>query len=115
MNLFNHSVCRGTRFDYLFLCIILYKVLFMENKKTNNSKYLVPKGTTHLMMWIGGVLPTERIVQYNKICASGKDCKYEYEDIQKRHEVTVVGRVKTLDGGIKEIEAKGKKKKKKKW
>ena len=81
----------------------------MESEETKKSKYLVPEGTTHLMMWVGGALPTSRIINYNSLCGIGKDKKYEYEDVNKRYEDTrtVVDYVKTLQGECFKMQKKG--------
>ena len=69
----------------------------INNDKNNNvTNDFVPKGTTHLMMWVGGNLPTERIVEYNEKCGD-----YIYEDKSKRDNklrVKTVNYVKTLKG-----------------
>lgn len=73
-----------------------------ENKKVNN--YRVPKGTTHLMMWIGSGLPTERTIHYQNKDGS----KLAYEDTNKRNgERAVVDYVATLEGECKKMQDKG--------
>ncbi|MBR1428760.1 MAG: hypothetical protein IJ590_00720 [Rickettsiales bacterium] len=73
-----------------------------ENKKVNN--YRVPKGTTHLMMWIGSGLPTEREVHYQN--ENGKPLTYE--DTKKRNgERAVVNYVATLKGECEKMNKKG--------
>ena len=88
----------------------------MESEETKKSKYLVPKGTTHLMMWVGGALPTDRIVKYNKECCCGDEKQYRYEDTEKRLEYkiffcieafTAVDYVKTLKGECERMLKKG--------
>ena len=77
----------------------------MQNPKNEVTNYLVPQGTTHLMMWIGSGLPTERIVEYNEECGD-----YIYEDRSKRDNklrVTTVNYVETLSGECKKMKEKG--------
>ena len=77
----------------------------MQNPKNEVTNYLVPQGTTHLMMWIGSGLPTERIVEYNEECGD-----YIYEDRSKRDNklrLTTVNYVKTLKGECEKMKEKG--------
>jgi len=73
-----------------------------ENKKVNN--YRVPKGTTHLMMWVGSGLPRERTIHYQNKDGS----KLAYEDTKKRNgEMAVVNYVATLEGECQKMQNKG--------
>lgn len=78
-----------------------------SNKKIVPTNYLVPNGTTHLMTWVVGPLPTERIVHYQQDCGSGKDKAYEYENKNKRSiGQTVVNYVALLKGECKKRKQK---------
>ncbi|MBQ7537143.1 MAG: hypothetical protein IJT14_03415 [Rickettsiales bacterium] len=72
------------------------------SKKVNN--YRVPKGTTHLMMWIGSGLPTEREVHYQN--EDGKPLKYEITN-KRNGKRAVVNYVATLKGECEKMNKKG--------
>lgn len=74
----------------------------MQSKKENN--YRVPKGTTHLMMWIGSGLPREREVHYQN--KNEKPLRYEITD-KRNGERAVVNYVATLQGECKKMQDKG--------
>ena len=72
------------------------------SKKVNN--YRVPKGTTHLMMWIGSGLPTERAVHYQN--KNKEPLRYEITD-KRNGEMAVVNYVATLKGECEKMQDKG--------
>lgn len=66
------------------------------------TNYLVPQGTTHVMMWFGGVLPDKRMIRYRP----GQKLQYQaYRDNENKH--VYVNYVETLKGECKKMEQKG--------
>ena len=67
-----------------------------NEKDKENTNYLVPEGTTHLMIWLGGALPEKRKVAYDN-CRPIKEYRYLGGNSSESN-YRIVNYVNTLQG-----------------
>ena len=76
-----------------------------KTKYTETKNYLVPNGTTNLMMWIGGALPNDKKVLWKNKTGKPTYCNNGIEN--SSYDFAYVDYVATLQGECKKMEQNG--------